>query len=223
MSEPSRLFLITPPVTDAAGFAPLLEAAVGAADVACVRLRTATRDPREAEAIVRALAPIAQRRGAAVLVDLESRLAVRAGADGVHVGGVHVGGIHVDGVHADSDLPELEEALAALRPGRIVGAGAADRDAAMRAGEAGADYVMFGGPEAGFDHEHILDEADWWAAIFNVPCVAYAHHPDLVGELAQTGVEFVALCDGLWDDPGAVAATVRAASLALIRVDEDVR
>ena len=201
MPDRPRLFLITPPLAEAAPFVPLLEAAVSAADVACVLLRLTARDGGQAEALVRALAPIAQRQGAAVLVPDDPRLAVRAEADGVHL---------------SSDGPVLAEALAALQPARIVGVGALpDRDAAMRAGEAGVDYVMFGGPEADGDHARTLEQAQWWAEIFNVPCVAYAQSPALVGVLAGTGAEFVALCEGLWDAPDAIAGRLRDAERAL--------
>ena len=150
---------------------------------------------------MRALAPIAQRHGAAALVEADARLAVRAEADGVHLAGVG---------------PALDEVLASLQPDRIVGVGALeDRDAAMRAGEVGVDYLMFGGPDASETHEDVADQALWWAEIFNVPCVAYAHHPTLAGALARTGAEFVALCEGLWDAPDAIAATIRAAEFEM--------
>ena len=205
MIERPRLFLITPPIEDAASFAARLEAAVGAAEVACVLLRTAARDTGAAKAIVRALAPIAQKRGAAVLVEDDARLAVRAEADGVHLAG---------------EGPGLDEALAAMKPDRIVGIGALpDRDAAMQAGETGIDYLMFGGPGSPLSSDEVLDQAAWWAEIFNVPCVAYAHRPDLAGALARTGAEFVALCDGLWDAPD-VARAVREADLALADFEE---
>ena len=205
MIERPRLFLITPPVDDAARFAPQLEAAVGAAEVACVLLRTATRDAGAAKAIISALAPLAQKRGAAVLVEDDARLAVRSEADGVHLSG---------------EGPALDEALAAMKPDRIVGIGAlADRDMAMQAGETGVDYLMFGGPGTAQSHDEIAAQASWWAEIFNVPCVAYAHQPDLAGVLARTGAEFVALCDGLWDAPD-IAKAVRAADLALAQFEE---
>jgi thiamine-phosphate pyrophosphorylase len=204
MIERPRLFLITPRLDDAAAFAAKLEAAVGAADVACVLLRTAARDAGAAKAIVRALAPIAQKRGAAVLVEDDARLAVRAEADGVHLAGEAA----------------LDDALGALKPDRIVGIGAlADRDAAMRAGETGVDYLMFGGPDDPAAPDEVAALSAWWAEIFNVPCVAYAHSPEVAGALAETGVEFVALCDGLWEAPD-IAEAVRAADLALARVGE---
>ena len=149
-------------------------------------------------AIVKALAPVVQDSGAALLLALDHRLAARTEADGIHVTG---------------SGPALAEALAALRPRKIVGAGAlVGRDATMVAGDSGADYVMFGGPDDPESAESVLERASWWAEIFNVPCVAYAHRPDLVFDLAATGVEFVALCDGIWDDPAATAAIVRRAA-----------
>ena len=205
MPNAPRLFLITPPVADASRFAPLLEAAIGAADVACVLLRTAARDEGEAKAIVRALAPLAQAGGAALLVEGDPRFAARVDADGLHVAGAG---------------PALDAAIDALRPRRIVGVGnLATRDDAMRAGETGADYVMFGGPDAGEDHARIVEQAAWWAEIFNVPCVAYARHPDHAAELAATGAEFVALCEGLWSEPAEVAATIRAVARDIARIE----
>ncbi len=201
MTDAPRLFLITPPVADAERFKPVLAAAIEAADVACVLLRVVARDDGDAKAIVKALAPIAQAGGAALLLALDHRLAARTDADGVHIAGAG---------------QPLMDALAALQPKRIVGAGAlVGRDAAMVAGEANVDYVMFGGPDDPESAESVLERASWWAEIFNVPCVAYAHHPDRVAALAATGVEFVALCDGVWDDPANVAETIRRAATAL--------
>ena len=201
MTEAPRLFLITPPVDDAETFRPLLEAAVGAAEIACVLLRTAARDDGAAKAMVKVFAPIVQERGTALLLAADHRLAARTEVDGVHVAG---GG------------PALADALAGLRPKKIVGVGGlGGRDAAMLAGESGADYVMFGGPDDPESAESVLERASWWAEIFNVPCVAYAHRPDLAGDLAATGVEFVAICQGVWDDPDTVAAIVRSAGRML--------
>ena len=200
-TEPPRLFLITPPIAEAERFRPLLEAAMGAADIACVLVRTATHDDGGAKTIVKALASIIQDAGAALLVSLDHRIAARVDADGVHVLGAG---------------PALDEAIDALQPKKIVGVGAlVGRDAAMLAGESGADYVMFGGPDDPEDADSVEERASWWAEIFNVPCVAYAHHPDRALALARTGAEFVALCDGVWDEPASIADTIRAVARAL--------
>src|ERR1700732_255509 len=82
-----RLYLITPPISDWTPYPPMLEAAMAACDVACVLLRTAARDEVEVGKIVRALAPLVQKHGVACLVADDPRLAVRAGADGVHIDG----------------------------------------------------------------------------------------------------------------------------------------
>ena len=204
----ARLFLITPPVVDAAVFKPLLEAAMGAADIACVLLRTQTTDEGTAKAIIKALGPTIQDAGAALLVAHDTRLAARIDADGVHI-----------------EKPDaVIDAVAALQPKKIVGVGAlADRDEAMAAGEAGVDYVMFGGPADEDSSEDVLERVGWWAEIFNVPCVGYAHTPADVGPLARAGAEFVALCDGLWDDPSTLVATLEAAERALQPIAEAVR
>jgi thiamine-phosphate pyrophosphorylase len=207
--EAPRLFLITPPLIEAASFAPLLEAALDAGDVACLLIRTGTQDEGAIKLIVRTLAALAQEKGTACLVEHNSRLAPRAGADGVHINGAG---------------PELAEALAALKPDRIVGVGKLEgRDAAMEAGETGADYLLFGGPDEAETHEAILERVEWWAGIFNVPCVAYARDPALAGELAAAGAEFIALCDGLWEHPETIASTIAAVGRAIVPAPEAAR
>ena len=100
----------------------------------------------------------------------------------------------LDGAHV-SDPAALKGALAALKPGAIVGAGGlSNRHDAMLAGERGADYVLFGalaGDAAGFPRT--LDLAAWWAELFEVPCVGVAASLDEVEALARAGADFVAL------------------------------
>ena len=212
MAAAPRLFLVTPKLVDPAPFAPLLQAAVEAADVACVLIRAAGGE-QDLKNIARVLAPIAQNHGAAALIEAEARLAARLGLDGVHVDGVGT---------------SLNEALATLKPDGIVGAGGLEsRDDAMAAGEAGVDYVMFGAPEDGDtdradDHPAIRERVAWWAEIFNVPCVGYARRPELAGDMAEAGAEFVGVGDGLWDRPEAIAEILADVRTAL-RAPEGVR
>ncbi|WP_374545850.1 thiamine phosphate synthase [Rhodoblastus sp.] len=201
-----RLYLITPPVADAPAFAAALQAALGAGDVACVLLRFATADEGARKKIVRALAPLIQDAGAAVLVADDPALAARAGADGVHIEGPG---------------DNFAGALDSLKPERIVGIGAlANRDEAMAAGESEADYLMFGGFEPGAESAaEVLERASWWAELFNVPCVAVAHAPAEVEALAGSGAEFVALGPSFFADPRGVAAAVAEAQTALDRAE----
>lgn len=203
--EAPRLYLITPPITDAAGFVQKFEAALTAGDVACVLLRSAGGDPSAAKKIVRTLVPLAQQHGAACLVE-DPQLAVRAGADGVHVEG---------------SGEALDAAVASLKPDKIVGVGAiASRDEAMAAGEADVDYLMFGGADDARPFADILDFVGWWAEIFNVPCVAYARSLEEVAPLGRAGADFVALGAAIWDDPRGVEAAVKDAVQALAAVGE---
>ncbi|MGB6490086.1 MAG: thiamine phosphate synthase [Methylovirgula sp.] len=194
-----RLYLITPPLTDAAAFAAPFAAALDAGDVACVLVRATE------SAVIGRLAPIAQRRGIACLVR-DPRRAVESDCDGVHV----------DGVSAT-----LEAALAAMKPQRIVGVGGlASCHDAMSAAEADVDYVMFGAPDEPRDFAEIRERIAWWAEIFNPPCVGYAQALDEVAALAGAGADFVAVCDVVWSDPRGPAAGVEAVERALTAARE---
>ncbi|MDQ6702765.1 MAG: thiamine phosphate synthase [Pseudomonadota bacterium] len=201
-----RFYLITPPISDWTPYPLLFEAAMAVCDVACVLLRIAAHDEDEAEKIVRALAPLVQRHGVACLVADDPQLAVRANADGVHIEGAG---------------ERLQSALRALRPGHIVGAGEVPtRHAAMIAAEAGADYLMFGGPSGGEPHASILERVAWWAEIFNVPCAGYAHDLGAIGDLVHAGADFIALGDAVFADPRGAAAALRDAACLMAPTPE---
>ena len=80
----------------------------------------------------------------------------------------------------------------------------------MAAGEAGADYLMFGGGAE--THAQIVERVAWWAEIFNVPCVGYAHDLASIGDLVRAGAEFIALGDAVFADPRGAVAALRDAS-----------
>jgi thiamine-phosphate pyrophosphorylase len=216
MSDDSpSLYLITPRLTEALSFAPALEAALDAGVVACVLVLLEARDEGEARKIIRTLAPIAQDRGAALLVEDNVQLAQRAGGDGVHIR-----------TQGDENEPELKEAIRKLKPDGIVGAGGLKtRHDAMSAGELEVDYVMFGEPARdGYTppFSGTLERVAWWAEIFNIPAVGYAGKLDQVAELAQAGADFVALGDAVWDDPRGPASAVRDAMAAIAKSRVDV-
>ena len=90
----------------------------------------------------------------------------------------------------------------------------------MTAGEAGADYVMFGEPRRDGWTPPLAETAEraaWWAEIFETPCVAFAARLDDVAPLAAAGADFVALGDAIWSAPSveqAIAAAQDAARKA---------
>jgi thiamine-phosphate pyrophosphorylase len=194
-----RLYLFTPRLDDTASFAREIEAALAAADIAAVLLRLAESDERTLINRVKAAAAIVQRRDVALLIEDKPELAARAGADGAHLNGIEA----------------FAAALALLKPDRIAGAGGLrSRHDAMLAGEANADYVMFGDPDhrgQRLPFEEVLDRLRWWADLVELPCVGYAANLDEVEPLAQTGADFVALGDWIWTHPQGAAAAIAAA------------
>lgn len=207
MTETASLYLVTPVVSDAEAFAPVLSAACAAGQVSAVQLRLTPDDERTLINRIKLLAPLAQAHGAAVLVDVAPKIATRGGADGAHL-------------HKATD-EAVAEAVKTLQPGRIVGvSGLKLRHDAMLAGEANVDYVMFGEPgyeDMPADPASTLEWAEWWAGLFATPCVACAGSMEEVAPLAATGAEFVAL--GPWAFAGDVAATVKQALDILATVE----
>ena len=199
-----RLYLLTPPLGDPAEFARDLDAALEAGDIAAVLLRLDDGDERSLISRARAIGAIVQRRDIALLLDGHPEIAARAGADGAHLSGTEA----------------LTAAIGALKPDRIAGAGGLrSRDDAMLAGKSGADYVMFGEPDrrgnrASF--EAILERVEWWAEVFEPPCVGYAASLDEVALLAQAGADFVALGDWIWTHPTGPVEAIKKATAALI-------
>lgn len=205
----ARLYLITPVIADADAFGPRLAEACAGGDAACVLIRLAGADERTLVNQVKILAPLAQERGAAVMIaapgDLDlAIIAVRGGADGVHLSEEH------------GRIVMLRERL---KGERSLGAGGLrTKHDAMTVADAGADYVMFGEPRADGSLpflDVVLERAAWWAEIFETPCVAYAPSLDAVAELAATGVEFIALGEAVWGHPAGPAAAVRLAAESL--------
>jgi len=205
-----RLILVTPPALDAVRFAPLLAEALAAGDVAAVLIGAAEGPGTAAQA--EALVPVAQAHGAAAIVAGDTRIAGHTKADGVHIG--------------SGRLDDLRLAADSLRPKRIVGAGGIDsRHAAMEVGELDVDYLFFGRPHGDTHdeaHARVLDLAEWWSEIMQIPAVVMAGRSlGSVAEAAATGADFVALHEAVWSHAEGPAAAVRIAVAALLRETED--
>jgi thiamine-phosphate pyrophosphorylase len=196
-----RLYLVTPAVADPAAVQDMLGAALKSGDVAAVLLRLAAADERTLIRCAKTLAPVVQDQSAALLLDGLPDIVAHVGADGAHL----------------SDIAAFEAALGTLKPARIAGCGGLQtRHDAMLAAEAGADYVMFGDPD---QRQHrpsldsVVERVDWWAELFEIPCVGFAGSMDEVAPLADAGAEFIALGDWIFDYPqGAALAVAEAAS-----------
>jgi thiamine-phosphate pyrophosphorylase len=196
----TRLILVTPVVDDAVVFAPRIEQACRAGDVAAVILKLAEMDAGAALSAIRIVSSHIEPFGAALLLDGRPELVSAAGADGAHF----------------SNLEQLKTDRPKLASGRLCGVGGlATRHDAMVASESGVDYVMFGEPgdnekRPGFSA--LVERVAWWAEIFQLPCVAYAGALDEVEKLSAANADFVALGDALWNASGNAANVITQAT-----------
>ena len=196
-----RLYLITPPFLEPEQFAPALEAAMTAGDVASVQLRLKNVGDDAVLHAGRILMPIVQRAGAAFIVNDRPDIAAALGADGVHVG-------QEDASYADARV--------LLGKDRIVGVTChSSRHLAIEAAEQGADYVAFGAmfPTATKEAKTRceIELIQWWAEMMVVPCVAIGGITvDNCRPVIEAGADFLAVASGVWDFPQGPAAAVRA-------------
>ncbi len=191
-----RLYLATPEVDDPSALIASLPGLLAGADVAAVLLRLKPVDQRTMISRIKALAPAIQGSGAALLLDGHVELVARGGADGAHLTGIEA----------------LRDALPSLKPDRIAGVGGlVTRHDSMEAGELGADYVLFGEPDAGGRRpsmEAIAERLQWWAELFEPPCVGFAASREEAHEFAGVGADFILVGDLVWNDRRGAAAAL---------------
>lgn len=206
MNDPCRLYLITPPqIENLTQFADDFVRALDAGDVACVQLRLKVGDAAaDDDLVLRAaetLAPLARDRDIAFLINDRPDLALKAGADGVHVG------------QSDASLAEARDLMGAEATMGVTCHNS--RHLGLVAGESGADYVAFGAffptltKEAPTKAEPALLE--WWAYATTVPSVAIGGiTPQNCGPLVRAGADFLAVSASVWGHDGGPDAAVRA-------------
>lgn len=201
-SAPCQLYLITPPVLeDVEAFAAVLERALDAGPVAALQIRLKPADDAMITAAVQRLAPLAQQRGVAVILNDRPDLAAALGCDGVHVG--------------QGDAP-VASARRLMGPSAMIGVTCHDsRHLGMEAAEAGADYVAFGAffPTMTKSTEHRPDPEilTIWQETMVIPSVAIGGITvDNAAPLVAAGADFLAVSHGVWGHAGGAEAAVRA-------------
>lgn len=212
MTDQCRLYLITPPlIADLTRFIDQLKSALGAGDVACLQLRLKSPEgiPASDDEILRAaeaVLKIARPAGVHFLVNDRPDLAKRVGADGVHVGQTDAG---------------YAEARQILGTGATVGVTCHNScDLAMKAAEAGADYVAFGAffptrTKAATARAELSLVEDWTYAT-TVPCVAIGGiTAQNCGAIVRAGADFIAVSSAVWDAPEGPAAAVKSLNAAI--------
>jgi thiamine-phosphate pyrophosphorylase len=204
MAKPHcRLYLITPPrIDDLAAFGRELAQALDAGDVAALQIRLKDVSDEVIAAAVDVLAPIAQARGVAVILNDRPDLAANLGCDGVHVG------------QGDASYAEARKTMG--KAGMVGVTCHASRHLAMEAAEAGADYVAFGAffptttKEVTAERPEIALLTDW-QEIMETPCVAIGGiTADNARALAKAGADFLAVSAGVWTYPDGPGAAVKA-------------
>lgn len=196
-----QLYLVTPPsIADLEAFATALEQVLDAGPVAALQIRIKPADDEQITAAVRRLAPIAQSRGVAVILNDRPDLAAALGCDGVHVG--------------QSDA-SVASARRVMGKNAMIGATCHDsRHLAMEAAEAGADYVAFGAffPTSTKETVHRPDPdiLTIWQEVMEVPCVAIGGITvENAAVLVEAGADFLAVSQGVWGHAEGPAAAVR--------------
>lgn len=198
-----RLYLISPPAIDLEPFAKSLTEALDGGDVACFQLRLPGADEATLAKAIARLAPIAQGKDVAFLIEGRADLALKLGCDGAHIA-------------ADDGVAAARKAL-----GRDLILGVAcgsSTHAAMEAGEAGADYVSFGpffdSANASVAEKAEIDILRNWALTMTIPSVAVGGvRIDNCAPLVEAGADFLAVLGAVWthhEGPKAAVAAFNA-------------
>ncbi len=200
--ERCRIVLVIP----AEGLtASALGDALSGGDVASVILPQYELGEQEFQERAEQLCPVVQDSGAAFIIAGDTRIAGRIGADGIHL---------------ESGRSGIEDAIAATKGRIIVGAGGAKtRHEALELGEAQPDYLFFG--KFGFDtkaepHPRNIALGQWWAEMVEIPCIVMAGSEiGSVVPVAETGADFVALGEAVFNASGSPAERIREANALL--------
>ena len=200
MTYTARLILFAPREENADHLNASLTAAFKGGRIDAVIVTLPDGDERSQINFVKALVSKVHEAGAVLLIVDAFEMVARTGADGVHL----------------TSPARVSEALSAMRRiDRSVGVGGLKaRHDAMEAAELGADYVMFGEtrPDGSLPTLSMVQErAEWWAELFNTPCVAFASEEAHVAPLVATGAEFIGLGAHSFDHPDGIGAVVQQA------------
>jgi thiamine-phosphate pyrophosphorylase len=204
-----RLVLVVPAGVDVGTFGEALRGG----DVASAILARDDMDDGRYGARCAPLVAAGQRADVAMLVADREAVAQSCGADGIFL---------------SDPGANLKDAVGRFAPGRIVGCGGIDsRHAAMVAGEAGPDFLLFGrldGDTRPHPHPKSLDLAEWWSQLAAIPAIVMAGSDIAsIRACARTGAEFVAAGLAVFAATDGPAAAVREINRILAGQADDPR
>ena len=203
--SPARLYLVTPQVFEPGSFAVIVERALKANPVACLRLDLGQAPEEQWRSAANHLLPVAHAHDVALVIAEHHRLVQPLGLDGVHLG---------------SSRTPIREVRKKLGPDRIIGAfGGATRHLAMTLAEAGVDYVALGPVSdrgALGDGTRAPDELfQWWSEMIETPCVAEGGVFPADAARLSPFADFVVPDRSIWTDPGSIEAALAPFAKAL--------
>ena len=186
----TKLYLISPANLNINKFIILLDEVLNTGLASCFQLRLKNLKDQEIIEISAALKPICNKYGIPFILNDRLDLAIRVGADGVHLG---------------EDDGSILDARKLLGPKAIIGASCYNsKHLAMVAAEQGADYVAFG---AFFDTKTKkakikaeISTIEDWVLISDIPCVAIGGiESSNCHELIKAGADFIAVVGSIWN------------------------
>lgn len=200
MEHKTRLYLISPPSIDLPKFADALKAAFDGGDVGSFQLRLKNASDGDTLKAAEKLIPICHAHKAAFIMNDRPDLAVKCGADGVHLG------------QDDMEKMPIKKARGIIGEQGVIGVSCHDsRHLAMVAGEQGADYVAFGAfyPTKSKDPAKLAkygvptaEILEWWQTYMLLPCVAIGGMtPANCMPLVRAGADFIAVITAVWEHP----------------------
>ncbi|KXV56683.1 thiamine phosphate pyrophosphorylase [Acetobacter tropicalis] len=191
----SDLYLATPILQDGEAFLPDLVRGLAAQPPAALLLRLADAPESRLITQIQKIQPLVQAQDIALMLEDRPALALKTGCDGVHLS---------TGFTASSVRDVRKSIGDALQLGVAVGA---SRDAAMRAGEDGADYVCFsaegaeGAAQDEDEPEDLTALVRWWCLMMELPAVVLAPEPTDVAGFVQAGADFIMPAATFWAHP----------------------
>jgi len=208
MSEseaPARLYLTTPRNFDPEPFAALVDRALTAHGVACLRLDLGDAPEEAWLAAANHLLPVAHAHDVALVIAEHHRL---------------VGPLGLDGVHLGSSRTPVRELRKKLGPDRIIGAFAGvSRHVGITLAEAGADYVAFGpvAESGGLGDGSRAEDGlfHWWAEMIETPVVAEGGVTPADASRLAPYADFVVPDPAVWAAAGGIEAALAPYAAAL--------
>ena len=190
-NESCALYLITPPIIELSEFKEQLVQALTPGLVEVVQLRLKGVDDQHVIDVGKTLRPICHHFDTTFIVNDRPDLAIKIGADGVHLG------------EEDSNV---KNARTILGSSAIIGVSCYNsKHKAMLASEEGANYVAFGAvyhtktkiPK----YRARIDIIEDWSYISNVACVAIGGiTANNCSNIVNAGADYIAVISAIWND-----------------------